>query len=206
MGKHSTIGSGGFTLLPSPKLRFDLDASRQFINYIPLTVNRNVSRVQFRAGGDYRPGQNLRLHVDYFHGRYSDTNRANGANLAATQTLWRSERLTLEGGYLYSVTGFSKQTGNGYFAPSQLQRHAALANLYGRFNSRAGYSVTGTLGGEQIFHDPFRLDGTLRVSTDFSIVERCKLSLGYGYFRLASLVRAGAYRTHSAFSTLEIQF
>ena len=206
IGRHGSIGGGGFTLLPSSKLRFDFDASRQFINYLPTTVDLDISRVQFRLGGDYRPVRDLTLHLDYTHGRYSDTNRSNAANLTVTRAVLRSERVTLEGGYLYAVTGFSEQTGSGYFAPSQLQRHAALANLYGRFTSWAGYNVSGTLGEEQAFRDPFRFDGTLRVSTDLSFAERFKLTLGYGYFRIASLARAGAYRTHSVFSILEFRF
>lgn len=206
VGQHSTIGSGGFTVLPSPKLRFDLDAARQFINYLPTTVERNISRVQVRVGGDYRPVRNLLFHLDYVHGRYSDANRANAGNFTATQTLLRSEHLTLEGGYLYGITSFSRQTDSGYFSPSQLQRHAALASVYGQLNSWMGYNFSGTLGSEQIASDPFRLDGTLRVSTDFSFFQRFRFSIGYGYFRLASLVRAGAYRTHNAFTSLEIRF
>ncbi len=206
IGEHSTIGSGGFTLLPSSTLRFDFDASRQFINYLPTAVDLNISRVQFRAGGDYRPVRDLLLHLDYTHGRYSDTNRSNAANFAATQTLWRNERLTVEGGYTYGINSFTRETNSGYFAPSQLQRHAALGNVYGRLNAWMGYGITGTFGGEQIASDPYRPDGTLRVSTDFSFYERFRFTLGYGYFRLASLARAGAYRTHSAFSILEIRF
>ncbi|OFW43846.1 MAG: hypothetical protein A3J28_18200 [Acidobacteria bacterium RIFCSPLOWO2_12_FULL_60_22] len=205
-GEHSSIGGGGFTLLPWHKLRFDFDASRQFINYLPLSVDKNISRVQIRTGWDFRPTNRFLLHMDYFHGRYSDTNRSNGANLIASQTLVRRERLTLDGGYTYSASGFSTRTNSGYFAPSQLQRHAGMASLYGRINSWLGYNVGGTLGAEQISRDPFRLDGTLRASTDFSFSERLKLSVGYGYFRIASLVRAGAYKTHSAFANLEIRF
>jgi hypothetical protein len=205
-GEHSTIGGGGLTLLPSSKLRFDFDAARQFINYLPTSVDLNISRVQFRFGGDYRPVRDYLFHLDYTHGRYSDTNRSNAANFAATRTLVRGERLTVDAGYTYGITTFSEQLNSGYFSPSQLQRHAGLGSVYGRLNAWMGYNFTGTLGGEQIASDPYRTDGTLRVSTDFTFLERFRFSLGYGYFRLATLARAGAYRTHSAFTTLEIRF
>ena len=205
-GESSPIGSGGMTLLPSSKLRLDFDAMRQFINYLPTSVDLNISRVQLRLGGDYRPVRDLLLHLDYTHGRYSDSNRSHGVNFAATQTLLRTERLTVEGGYTYGATTFSERVNSGYFSPSHLQRHAALGNIYGRLNSWMGYNFTGTFGGEQISSDPFRADGTLRASTDFTFLERFRFTLGYGYFRLASLIRAGAYRTHSAFSTLEVRF
>jgi len=205
-GESSTIGSGGFTLLPTPKLRFDFDAARQFLNYLPTTVDLNISRVQFRLGGDYRPVRDLFLHLDYVHGRYSDTNRLNAANFSATRTLLRNERFTLEGGYAYGITTFSEQLNTGYFSPSRLQRHAALASLNGQLNSWFGYNMGGTFGGERIASDPYRLDGTLRAAANFTFLERLRFSFGYGYFRLASLARAGAYRTHSAFTTLEIRF
>jgi len=211
-GEENPIGGGGFTLLASSSMRFDFDISRQFVNYLPRPVRLDISRVQIRAGWDYRPTNKWLFHLDYFHGRYSDTNRSHGANFTGTRTLVKSERATLETGYMYSVLGFSEpQLFSGYFAPSQLQRHAGLGSLYGRISPRIGYNITGTLGAEQIFHDPFRPDGTLRVSTDLTLAERLKLTLGYGYFRIASLVRAGArpvgfYRTHAVFSTLEIQF
>jgi hypothetical protein len=146
------------------------------------------------------------LHLDLSQGRYSDDNRAYSANLSGTQTLYRSERLNLEAGYLYGITTFSRRTDSGYFSPSQLQRHAALGSVYGQLSSWMGYNFSGTFGGEQISHDPYRLDGTLRASTEFSFLQRFRFIVGYGYFRLASLVRAGAYRTHSAFTTIETRF
>ena len=104
-----------------------------------------------------------------------------------------------------------KQTGNGYFAPSQLQRHAGQANVRGQLTPWFGYYVAGTLGAEQAFRDPFRADGTILASTEFSLTQRAKFRLGYGYFRISTLTRTGLpplglYRTHSAFCTLEIQF
>ncbi|MBI3894816.1 MAG: tetratricopeptide repeat protein [Acidobacteria bacterium] len=205
-GKRTVIGSGGFAVLPAPRVRFDFNVAREFINYLPRSVALGISRVNWQAGWDFQPTNRWLLHLDYFHSRYSDTNRAHGANLTATRTFIQQERATLDGGYLYSISGFSKQLGNGYFDPSQLQRHASLLRLSGRATSWLGYSFTGTLGAEQQFHDPYRADGTLQVGTEILLSQRLRLNLGYGFFRTASLTRAGAYRTQSASSTLEIQF
>ena len=204
--RSDPIGGGGFTLLPADWFRFDLNASREFLNFLPRPVDLGISRVRLQASWDVRPTNRFLIHLDYGHGRYSDTNRSHSGTLMTTQAFVRGERLTLEGGDLYSVTAFDKRLGNGYFDPSQWQRHAGLVNLFGRLNSWFGYNFAATLGAEQQFHDPFRGDGTLRVSTDFSFGDHFRLTFGYGYFRIASLARAGAYRTHSAFSTLEIQF
>jgi hypothetical protein len=205
-GRTSTIGGGGFTLLPSPSLRLDFNASRRFINYVPRSVLLDISQRQFQGSLDYRPVNNLLVHFDYSHGRYSDGNRSHTGSVSLTQTLVRSEQLTLEGGYIFSVGSFSRQPLTGYFAPSQLQRHGGLVNLYGQFNSRVGYNFSGRAGAEQTFENPYQPQGTLQVSVDFKLSERIKWSMGYGYFRIAALAGTGAYLTNSVFSTFEIQF
>ena len=205
-GRSDPIGGGGLTYLPAPWLRMDFNVSREFLNYLPRPVALGIARVNWQASWDLQPTNRFLLHLDYFHSRYSDTNRANGASLTATRTFVQGERMTLEGGYLYTVSGFSKQLSNGYFDPSQLQRHASLLRLSGRATSWLGYNFTGTLGTEQQFHDPFRRDGTWQIATEISLSQRLRLNLGYGFFRTASLTRAGAYRTRSASATLEIQF
>ena len=205
-GRTSTIGGGGFTLLPSPSWRFDFNASRRFVNFVPKSVLLDISQRQLQASLDYRPLNNLRLHFDYSHGQYSDGNRSHTGSVSLTQTLVRSEQLTLEGGYIYSVGSFASQPRTGYFAPSQLQRHGGLVNFYGQFNSRVGYNFSGRAGAEQTFDNPYRPQGTLEVSLDFKLSERIRWSVGYGYFRIAGLAGTGAYLTNSAFSRLEIQF
>ena len=205
-GRSDPIGGGGLTYLLAPWLRLDFNVSREFLNYLPRPVTLGISRVNWQAGWNLQPTNRFLLHLDYFHSRYSDTNRASGASLTATRTFVQGERMTLEGGYLYAVSSFSKQLGNGYFDPSQLQRHASLLHLSGRATSWLGYNFTGTLGAEQQFHDPFRRDGTWQIGTEILLSQRLRLNLGYGFFRTASLTRAGAYRTHSASATLEIQF
>ncbi|MBI4460689.1 MAG: tetratricopeptide repeat protein [Acidobacteria bacterium] len=205
-GGTSMIASGGFSYLPAPSLGVDFQVGREFLNYLPRATALGISRVHWQAGGDWQPSSRLSTRVDYFHSRYSDTNRANGGSLSVTRTLPRGERLTVAAGYLYSISGFTKQLGNGYFDPSQFQRHAGVLRLSGRMASWLGYSLSGTLGAEQQFRDPFRADGTFQAASEIALSERLRLSLGYGFFRTASLERAGAYRTQTASAGLEILF
>jgi hypothetical protein len=112
----------------------------------------------------------------------------------------------LEVGYLYTYTTFSDDPGNGYYAPSRLQRHAGLLNLAMRPARWIGWAFAGTLGAEQAVEDPFRIDGTARVSLELSPSTQVKWIGGYGYFRVASLNRIGAYLTHAVFTSLEFRF
>ncbi len=200
------IGLGGITLLPTSKLRLDASVGRQFLNYLPLAVERDISRVLTQVGADYRPTDDWLLHGDYFFGSYSDGNRAQGGNLIASRSFVRRAPFTAEAGYLYSSSGFDEDPGNGYYAPSRLQRHAGLLNVYGRGPAWLGYAISGTLGTEKAEDDPFRLDGTIQGSVDVMLGTALKVSGGYGYARIASLSRAGAYLTHSAFARLEVRF
>jgi tetratricopeptide (TPR) repeat protein len=204
--RNSLIGSGGVTWLPSPKVRLDFDAGRQFLNYLPLSYHRDISRVGMRAGLDYRPTRRLLLHTDYSHARYSDANDGDLANVVATYAVTQRSRVTLESGYLYSISGFAEQTGSGYYAPSRLERHAGLVNLSGRARPWLGYYVAGTLGIEREADAPFRVDGSIRFSVDFSVGDRLTLSTGYGYSRVASLTRSGAYAYQGVTGGLEIRF
>jgi hypothetical protein len=122
------------------------------------------------------------------------------------RNLVRRERFELESGYLYSVSGFSKDINSGFFAPSQLQRHAALLNVRAKFHPRIGFYFWGSVGGEQVVRDPFRLDYTGRIGWDVTLSNHFKFVAGYGYFAISSIATAGAYRTHTGYLTLEFRF
>lgn len=205
-GKNEAIGGGGATFFLTDNMQLDFDVSRRFINYIPRPVRGNISRVQLRAAWDWRPQRKWGVHLDYYHQRYSDTNRNNGMNLSIMRNLVNGERFQLETGYLYAVSGFTKDINSGFFAPDQFQRHAALANVRAKLTNRLGMSFWGSLGREQIFSDPFRLDGTARVSWDYTFSHHFKFTWGYGYFAIASIARAGAYTTHTGYASLEFRF
>lgn len=204
--KSSPIGGVGLTWLPSPSVRLDVGADRQFINYLPLAVLNDISRASVRSSVDLRPHRRFALHLDGSYGWYSDDNRSWGGTLTASQALVKRDPATLEAGYLYSINGFAEDPGNGYYAPSSLQRHAALVNLYGRFSSWAGYSLSGTFGTELADGGAYRPDGTARAALDVTVRRVLKVSGGYGYFRVASVNRSGAYLTHSVFGGLEVRF
>jgi tetratricopeptide (TPR) repeat protein len=205
-GTEGAIGEGGATLFVTDRTQIDLDVSRRFINYIPTPVRRDISRLQFRGAWDWRPEQHSALHLDYYHQRYSDTNRNNGGNFSATHKLIAREQGEIEVGYLYAVFGFTKDINSGFFAPSQFQRHAALLNFNAKLAPWLKFYFWGSGGKEQVFHDKFRWDGTARGSFDIQVTDRFKLSLGYGYFAISSIVRAGAYTTHTGYATLEYLF
>ena len=205
-GSEGAIGEGGATIFVTDRTQLDFDVSRRFINYIPTPVRLDISRVQFRGAWDWRPERNSAFHIDYYHQRYSDTNRNNGGNFSATHKVIAREQGEVEVGYLYAVFGFTKNIASGFFAPSQFQRHAALLNFNAKLAPWAKFSFWGSGGKEQVFRDKFRWDGTARGSFDFQVTDRFKLSLGYGYFAISSIVRAGAYRTHTGYATLEYVF
>lgn len=205
-GSEGAIGGGGATFYVSDHMQVDFDVSRRFINYIPRPVLLGIHRLELRTGWDWRPVRGTTFHVDFYHQRYSDTNRNNGGNFSFVRNLVRRERFELESGYAYSASGFSKNIYSGFFAPSQLQRHAVLLNLHGKVSPRVGFYFWGSLGGEQVFRDPFRLDGTARFGWDVTLSNHFKFVTGYGYFAISSIATAGAYRTHTGYVTLELRF
>jgi tetratricopeptide (TPR) repeat protein len=200
------IGRIGGTPLPSRHVRIELDADRQFIDYLPAAVENHISRDAVRTGLDVRPVSRVLLHADYTYGRYSDDNRAHGGGFTASYAFANRERLAVEAGYLYTINTFSDDFGSGYYAPSRLQRHSSLLNVSVRPARWIGWAFAGTLGQEQAVDDPFRIDGTARLSLELSPTTQIKWIGGYGYFRVASLSRAGAYLTHSVFTSLELRF
>lgn len=196
----------GGTLFPLDNMQIDLNVSRRFINYIPRPVVLDINRIQYRGAWDWRPQRRVGVHADYYHENYSDSNRNNGGNFSLTGKPVMGERSEVEVGYLYSVFGFTKNINSGFFAPTQFQRHAALLNLRGKVTPRNTLFFWGSLGQEQVYHQSFRWDGTARTGWECQINPHMKLTLGYGYFAITSIVRAGAYRTNTAYATMEFRF
>lgn len=205
-GRSGAIGGGGATFFVNDRMQFDIDISRRYVNYIPRPITLNISRDQFRAAWDWRPQRRTSFHVDYYHQRYSDTNTNHGANFTLLRHVVRNDRLQFETGYLYSVFGFTRQINSGFFAPERFQRHAALGNVRAMIDKRSAVLFWGSLGGEQIHRDPFRLDGTARGAWEFSPAAFFRFSVGGGYFAISSIARAGAYTTLTGYLTLEFRF
>jgi hypothetical protein len=187
-------------------MQFDFDVSRRFINYLPVPIRSDISRVQYRGGWNWHPARRTNFHVDGYHEEYSDTNANNGANFSVTQNLIHREHFELEGGYLFAISGFEQNLNSGFFAPTSFQRHAALGNVRINFTQKTGVSFWGSLGREEVFDSPFRLDGTSRVSWDYRLTRQLKFTLGYGYFNIAPIGGASSYVTHTGYSTLEYVF
>lgn len=214
-GHADPIGEAGATLYATNRVQFDLGVSRRFINYTTQPIRQNISRVETRAGWDWQPDKRTTIHLDYFHQRYSDTNRNNGGNLTVTRNLVRRERFELDAGYLFYVFGFSKNINSGFWSPSFFQRHASFANLRDKLTSRMGLSFWGSLGANQSHEqaaplEPFRLGGTTRVAWDYATSDHLKFTLGYGYFSSSEVrvvnSRSGGYKAHFAYVTLEYRF
>ncbi len=205
-GKNGGIWGVGGTLFPLDNMQFDLNVSRRFINFIPRPVVLDINRIQYRGAWDWRPHRRVGVHADYYHENYSDSNRNNGGNFSLTGKPVLGERSEVEVGYLYSTFGFTKNIDSGFFAPTQYQRHAALLNLRGKLTPRNTLFFWGSLGQEQIFHGNYRWDGTARAGWECQLNPHTKLTLGYGYFAITSIVRAGAYRTNTGYATVEYRF
>ncbi len=205
-GTEGAIGGGGATFFINDRMQLDVDASRRYINFIPQPILLDISRVQIRTAWDWRPDPKTSFHIDYFHQRYSDTNRNNGGNVYFLRNLVKKERLDVDSGYLYAVSGFTKQISSGFFAPSQFQRHAWLGNVRSKMSPWAALSFYGSLGREQTFRNPFQWDGTARVQWDFIVTPNVRFAFGYGYFAISSVGRVGIYRTHSVYIQMESRF
>lgn len=205
-GSQGAIGGGGATVYVTDHMQVDFDVSRRFLNYIPRPVLLGIHRLELRTGWDWRPVRDTTFHIDLSHQRYSDTNRNTGGNFSFIRNLVRRERFELESGYVYSASGFAKSINSGFFAPSRLQRHGALLNLHGKLTPKIGFYFWGSLGGEQLASDPFRLDGTARFAWDLTLSNHFKFTTGYGYFAVSSIATGGAYKTHTGYVTLELRF
>lgn len=228
--REGLIGGAGVTWNPSDTMRFDFDFNRRFLNYIPRSIQLNIRFLELRSNWEYNP-RPLRLHAEYFHTRFSDSNRQNGANLAASWQLLRSESLNIEAGYLFSGYTFSldpfvQAASSGFFAPRHFERHAATTTINGRLAGWLGYSVEASLGAERFPQrlvtlaagpvasfdlSRFRSDGNLRVSAGFALNSRTELSLGYSYARLAGLTQPSAlaaeiFSAHGGHASLLIRF
>lgn len=205
-GDVSPIGGGGATIFATDKMQFDFDVSRRFINYLAIPIRSEISRMQYRTAWNWRLNRRANFHFDYYHEDYSDTNSNNGANFSLLVNAIRGEHFELETGYLYAVSGFTKDISSGYYAPTSFQRHAALGNMRIKFSPNTGISFWGSLGRESALDQAFRTDGTALVSWDYKLSPKVRTRLGYGYFAVSSVGSTGAYVTHTGYSTIEYVF
>jgi hypothetical protein len=166
----------------------------------------NINRIQYRGAWDWRPYRWAGVHLDYYHENYSDSNRNNGGNFSLTGKPVSRDRGEVEIGYLYAVSGFTRNINSGFFAPSEFQRHAALLNLRQKVTPRNSLFFWGSLGREEVFHQHFRWDGTARAAWECKVSNHTKFTLGYGYFAISSILQGGAYRTNTGYATLEFLF
>jgi tetratricopeptide (TPR) repeat protein len=214
-GFVSPIGGFGITLYAGNRVRFDIDASRRFVNYVPLPVRLNISREELRPSFEWDLDKYSTLHLDYFHQDYSDMNRDNGGNLYLTRRLVHGERFELEAGYHYYGFSFTRHIYSGYWAPRLFQEHMGVVNLSEKLSSRLSMSFRGTLGENQSREqgaalEPFRLAGSAQVGGDYSLSNRLKLSLGAGYYSTASIRILGSpssgYKAYLASGRMEYRF
>ena len=205
-GEASPVGNGGATLFVTDKLQLDFDVSRRFINYLPQPILFDISRVQYRGAANWRITRSTTLHLDYFHEHYSDNNQNDGGNISILQNVWNRERLKVQAGYLFAVSGFDHQGHTGFFTPTSFMRHAGLGNVQLKLSKSSGVSFWGSLGREEVFDQAFRWDGTARASWDYQLSPKIKSSVGYGYFAVSSIGGSTAYVTHTMYSTLQYTF
>ncbi|MGH9522065.1 MAG: hypothetical protein ACRD3E_06005, partial [Terriglobales bacterium] len=205
-GKASPIGGGGATLFVTDKLQLDFDVSRRFINYLPQPILFDISRIQYRGAANLQITRGTTLHFDYIHEQYSDSNQNNGGNISLMQNLLNRERVKVQAGYLFAISGFDHVGTTGFFTPTSFMRHAALGDTQFKLSKSSGVSFWGSLGREEVFNQSFRWDGTARAAWDYQFTPKLKSSLGYGYFAVSSIGGSTAYITHTMYSTLQYTF
>ncbi len=214
-GHADPDGSAGATFFPKGKVRFDVDFSRSFINYVPRPLLLNISRLETNLGSDWRVDKRTIFHIDYYQQRYSDTNFGQGGDIQVTRNLVRRERFELEAGYRYHAFGFTKDISSGFWSPAFYQEHLALGNVSGKITSRLGWSFRGAIGrqqseGQETALEPFHKDGSAQAGGDYTISSFLKLSFGYVYsassnVQIANTVSTG-YHAKLGYLTLEYKF
>ncbi|MGH9359654.1 MAG: tetratricopeptide repeat protein [Terriglobia bacterium] len=160
------VGFGGFSFIPSGKLRLDFTLSRQAITDTPVSVQFGAMKIRLDAGIRYvfsgrthftasvfheRDSTPVYMQTDLFSGQMRDS--GSGVSVKIRHDLVESERFSLQAGYSGLAMGYAGERKGifmGFFNPRFYTRHFATSRLKGTLWGPLDYTLIADLGLQQI--------------------------------------------------------
>lgn len=212
----SPLALAGFSLAPTKKLSFDLNATRSAITYTPTAVRLGVMENRLDGGLNFFFTPRTELHLGYFYGYYlsqrfdhvsfvngrrlatrkADHDQGQGGSALFNRNVIRSDRLTFDVGYAGLAYGYIGRRGNvflGFFNPRFYQRHLATVHVSGKLWGPLGYDFSGGVGVQQVEQGQ-ALTRALILSPAFTLKASSRLSLTAGYTHYNSAQSLGTLR------------
>jgi hypothetical protein len=121
-------------------LRIDFTESRHLADYTPLSAHSNVMNRTESISWSYDWRRRMRFGSGFYHDSYHinspvdvDLNTfSNGGYAFLTPLIYRSDKLTLEGGVRYEAYTFDQSASTfaaGFYAPQSYQRYGATGHI-----------------------------------------------------------------------------
>jgi len=211
------LALAGFSYAPIKKFSFDLDATRSAINYTPTAVRFGVIEERLTGRLNFVFDPRTELHLEGFYARYSterydhvrivsgrtrvlvnkaDYDQGHGGSLIFNRSFFRSERLSLDGGYSGVAYGYAGRRRNifmGFFNPNFYQRHQLTTRIYGNLRGAWGYEFSGGIGLQQVEQGQ-ALTRAVVLSPTLTRKVNERLTLGLGYTHYNSAQTLGSLR------------
>ncbi len=204
-------------------LRVDFAATRHVADYTPLAVHDNVvhRRESLSVSNTWR--QRVRGGVEYWHASYSVETpsllsagtSANGGALYVIPTLYRNDRVTLDGGMRFEMYGFADSAealttppigSAGFFTPRVYQRYMGTGRLSWMPDPKVQIDLNGTFGPQRIFtfagtpRPEWGATGSVGSQVTFRL-GRVSPYVAYDFFSTATAASPGltngSYRSHA---------
>jgi len=146
---HPVITYNGF--------RMDIIESRHTADYTPLSAHSNVMNRTESISGSYDWRQRVRFGSGFYHDTYNvnspvDVDKstfANGGYAFVTPLIYRSDKLTLEGGVRYEVYAFDQSANTfaaGFYDPQSYQRYGATGHVIFDPHPKVSFDFLGFTG------------------------------------------------------------
>ena len=137
--------------------RMDITESRHIADYTPLSAHSNVMVRSESVSWSYNWNQRLRFGSGFDHDTYNvnspvdvDKNTfSNGGYAFVTPLIYRSDKLTMEGGFRYEVVTFDESAdafAAGFYAPQSHQRYGATGHIIFNPHPKVSFDFDGFTG------------------------------------------------------------
>ena len=145
-GKSNAIYEVGADLQPADEFNMRLSRRQDLFAVSPRAADLGIQRRANTLAWSWQP--NLRYTVDgqFSFDSFSDGNARWEADLAPRRAFVRSQRWNLDLGVGLRTFGFSKDPGNGYYAPRMYERYSLNAYAYRKIDDDNGISISASVG------------------------------------------------------------
>jgi tetratricopeptide (TPR) repeat protein len=137
--------------------RMDITESRHIADYTPLSAHSNVMDRTESVSAMYDWRQRIRFGAGYYHDTYNvnspvDVDKStfeNGGYAFLTPLIYRSDKVTLEGGVRYEVYAFDDSANTfaaGFYAPQSYQRYGPTAHIILNPHPKVAFDFLGFTG------------------------------------------------------------